>query len=229
MARAAAYILPAVPGKITTAHVSILRCPNLLCRKCTIHVSTSEGDKILSAGHESVMCSGESVIKSGHFHPIIEDITQIESYVPEQIRNDIYEACRIERLSPKASATLIRRALQGMLRDFWQVKPGRLVDEIKEIEPRVDPVTWQTIDSVRKIGNIGAHMEKDVNMIIDIDENEARLLIELVYTLINDWYTQREARKNRMNSIIAISQNKRNQQVSSQPNIPQQGQSPLMP
>ncbi len=53
---------------------------------------------------------------------------------------------------------------------------------------------WEAIDAVRKIGNIGAHMEEDVNFIIDVDEGEAEKLIELVEYLIEIWYIQK--RKN---------------------------------
>ena len=31
---------------------------------------------------------------------------------------------------------------------------------------------WQAIDAVRSIGNIGAHMEKDINLIVDVDPEE---------------------------------------------------------
>jgi len=39
----------------------------------------------------------------------------------------------------------------------------------------VDPLTWEAIDAVRKLGNIGAHMEKDINVIVDVDPEEAEL------------------------------------------------------
>jgi len=95
-----------------------------------------------------------------------------------------------------------------VLREFWNVKPGRLVDEIDQIKDKTDPLTWQAIDAVRKVGNIGAHMEKDINIIIDVDPNEAQLLIGLIKTLIRDWYIAREERKNRLNQITAIAQTK---------------------
>jgi hypothetical protein len=50
-------------------------------------------------------------------------------YVPQAIRQDYYEACLIKDLSPKASATLIRRCLQGMIRDFCKIRKDRLIDE----------------------------------------------------------------------------------------------------
>jgi len=55
---------------------------------------------------------------------------------------------------------------------YW-LKEGRLFDEVAELEGKVDAKTWQAIDSVRHVGNIGAHMEKDVNLIIDVDPEEA--------------------------------------------------------
>ena len=41
---------------------------------------------------------------------------------------------------------------------------------------------------IRKAGNIGAHMEKDISIIIDIDPGDARILIQLIETLIQKWY-----------------------------------------
>lgn len=131
------------------------------------------------------------------------------SFIPAQILEDYREACLIRDLSPKASATLARRCLQGIVRDFWSVKPGRLVDEIAAIKATVDPLTWDAIEAVRKIGNIGAHMEKDINVIVDVDRGEAALLIQLIETLLSEWYVQREERKKRMNSLISVAASKK--------------------
>jgi len=129
-------------------------------------------------------------------------------YVPQAIREDYGEACLIRDLSPKASATLSRRCLQGILRDFWKVKPGRLVDEIEQVKDKIDPITWDAIEAVRKLGNIGAHMEKDINVIVDVDPEEATLLIGLVETLLKEWYVAREERKARMTAVIAAAAKK---------------------
>jgi hypothetical protein len=129
--------------------------------------------------------------------------------VPQAIREDYGEACLIRDLSPKASATLSRRCLQGILRDFWKANPGRLADEIQEVKDRIDPVTWDAIQAVRKLGNIGAHMEKDINLIVDVDSEEAALLIGLVETLLKEWYVAREERKVRMAAVIAAAASKK--------------------
>lgn len=94
------------------------------------------------------------------------------------------------------------------MRDFWQVKSGRLVDEIEQIKDQVDPLTWDAIEAVRKVGNIGAHMEKDINVIVDVEPQEAELLIGLIETLIRDWYIAREERKARLNQISQLAQKK---------------------
>ena len=112
-------------------------------------------------------------------------------YIPLAIRDDYREARSIQTLSPKASATLARRCLQGMIRDFWGIAPDSLYHEIDSIKDRVSPDEWQSLHSIRSLGNIGAHMEKDVNLIIDIEEGEADAMLDLIELLLEDWYIRR--------------------------------------
>jgi hypothetical protein len=131
----------------------------------------------------------------------------LPDYVPKVIREDYYEACRIRDLSPKASATLARRCLQGMIRDFYGISKGRLIEEIKALEEKVDQDVWESIEAVRAVGNIGAHMEKDINMIIDVEPEEAQLLISLIEQLVDEWYVARDERRKRAEKLktLAIS------------------------
>jgi hypothetical protein len=129
-------------------------------------------------------------------------------YIPQPIRDDYLEACLIRDLSPKASATLSRRCLQGMIRDFWGVTKANLKEEIEAIEGKVDPLTWKAIDAVRKVGNIGAHMEKDINLIVDVDPDEASQLINLIEILIKDWYITRYEREKRLESVVEVGKKK---------------------
>jgi len=122
-------------------------------------------------------------------------------YIPRAIRSDYEEACAIRDLSPKASATLSRRCLQGMIRDFWSISRHRLVDEIAELEEKVDPGTWSAIDALRRLGNIGAHMEKDISVMVDVDPDEAALLICLIETLLHEWYIVRHDREERLQRL----------------------------
>jgi hypothetical protein len=129
-------------------------------------------------------------------------------YVPKPVLDDYQEACLIRDLSPKASATLARRCLQGMIRDFWGIRKARLVDEIDELRDRIDPLTWKAIDAVRSVGNIGAHMEKDINLIVDVEPEEAAKLIWLIEVLIRDWYITQHEREERLMGVVAVAEAK---------------------
>jgi hypothetical protein len=130
-------------------------------------------------------------------------------YIPEPVLQDYQEACLIRDLSPKASATLSRRCLQGMIRDFWEIRKDKLSQEIDALKDRVDGDTWNAIDGLRQIGNIGAHMEKDINLVLDVDPDEASLLIGLIETLLEDWYIARHDRQERMASIKGAAEKKK--------------------
>lgn len=132
-------------------------------------------------------------------------------YIPEQIRRDYEEANLILERSPKAAATLLRRCLQGMIHDFWGIKEKNLNAEVTQLKDKVTPIQWQAIDGLRKIGNIGAHMEKDVDLIIDIEPDEAQKLLKLIEMLLEKWYITRHDEEALLNEIIGIAESKEEQ------------------
>ena len=169
------------------------RCPNPKCRRISLEAeywSVSEGK------HRKWKIRPESSSK-----------TQPD-YIPEPIREDYYEACRIVALSPKASATLSRRCLQGMIRDYWDINEKWLVRELDALEERVDPETWDSIKAVKDIATFGAHPERDISLIVPISPHEARVLIELIEQLFDDWYVRRHMRKERAKKIKSIANDK---------------------
>ena len=133
---------------------------------------------------------------------------QFPDYIPEAIRNDYEEACAIVNLSPKASATLARRCLQGIIHDFWDIKLKNLNQEISALKDKIPLDLWSSIDALRQLGNIGAHMEKDTDVIVDIDPNEAESLIKLIELLMKEWYINREERKKLFSNIISTNKSK---------------------
>ena len=181
---------------------TIIVCPNDECKKLTFEV------KMYSASYGSAgyFRMGHS-LKSWQLIPPSK-AKVFPGYVPKAIREDYEEACLIENLSPKSSATLARRCLQGMIWDFWKVRKNRLIDEIEAIKDKVDPLTWEAIDAVRKLGNIGAHMEKDIDLIVDVEPEEASKLIWLIELLIRDWYIDRHERKESLKAIVAVGEAK---------------------
>lgn len=145
----------------------------------------------------------------------------LPDYVPAPIIEDYKEACRIKELSPKASATLARRCLQGMIRDFWTIRKARLIDEIKELEDKVDPEAWAAIDGVRSVGNIGAHMEADINLIVDVDPDEAGLMLELIETLVEEWYVARRNKQERFKAVSELAAKKKAARQNGSSQIPE--------
>ena len=133
---------------------------------------------------------------------------QFPEYIPRQIRQDYEEACAVLYLSPKSAATLARRCLQGMIRDYCGIVKGRLYDEITALKDKVQPDLWIAIDGLRQLGNIGAHMEKDTNLIVDIDADEAEKLIKLIELLMKEWYINREERNKLFGDILEINADK---------------------
>lgn len=178
-------------------------CPNPACRKYTLRVLLADFEY---SQHTGKWETGDT-IRVWDLVPASR-AKAYPNYIPTAILDDYNEACLTVELSPKASATLSRRCLQSIIRDFWKVKPGRLVDEIDQIKDKTDPSTWDAIDSVRRVGNIGAHMEKDINGMVDVDPNEAAMLIELIEMLLVEWYVAREKRNSRLIKIKSIADGK---------------------
>lgn len=174
-----------------TITISFFRCPG--CKKHTIN--------ILGVGTEVK----DQVVR---FQPK-NSAKVYPEFIPQSIRTDYEEACGILELSPKASATISRRCLQGMIRDFWKVSGKRnLKDEIDAIDDRVDPDVKLVLDSLRQLGNIGAHPEKDINLIVDIEPGEAKMLITFIEYLLEEWYIKQQKTKDMMDAINQINDGK---------------------
>lgn len=177
--------------------IDVYHCPN--CEKYTV-ISTLIGSSYNNK--VEVMLYPDSKAK------------QYPDYVPQAIRNDYEEAHKILYLSPKSSATLSRRCIQGMIRNKWSINRKNLNEEIDAIKDNIEPSLYSSIDALRKLGNIGAHMEKDINLIIDIDPKEAVKLVKLVEILIHEWYIVPHDRELLFNEITDINSSKQEQRKS---------------
>jgi hypothetical protein len=191
--------------------IQAFACANPECREITLHVAFTQGEGSWDSYRPKL------AVQEYRLRPESSAKPQPD-YIPKAIREDYYEACRIRDLSPKSSATLARRCLQGMIRDFCGIRKGRLFDEIEELRERVEQgnspqgvvhESVDAIDHVRSIGNIGAHMENDVNLIIEIDPGEAQALIELAEMLLAEWYVARKSREDRFAAVAAIGKQKK--------------------
>lgn len=198
--------------KFTGAVITSVSCSNDSCKELTIIVSFNRAT-MHSSGQ--IFVSDEEIEVIGQRPSSLRLIQP--NYIPAPIVQDYYEACDILKLSPKASATLSRRCLQGVIRDFCGISKPRLIEEIKELKKRIGSSTApqgvtgdivDAIDAVREIGNIGAHMEADINVIIDVDPNEARSLLSLVELLFKEWYVARHDRQQRISAVLGIANEK---------------------
>ena len=180
-------------------------CANPECKKPTVH---AEVKRMKYVGLDLAFTKDEPLFSQ---RLIPESLAKPQpKYIPAPLREDYVEACRIRDLSPKASATLARRCIQGMIRDFCGISKGSLFAEINELKKIVDgdkapkdisEESVEAIDHVRSIGNIGAHMEKDINLNVPVEPEDAQVLIDLIESLFDEWYVARNKRKERFASL----------------------------
>jgi hypothetical protein len=202
------YIVPS----LTVLNVGLglgfaaLACPNTSCRGFSLAVRLTGRDK---NGNEGQSLQTWKLLPESSAKPQPE-------YIPNQIVEDYQQACRIKELSPKASAALSRRCLQGIIRDFHGIKKGSLAEEINALKGTIPTIEWDAIDALRSVGNIGAHMEKDVNLIIDVEPEEAEKLITLIEYIFRQWYIRRHDDEESLAAMKKIAENKAAQRKPSE-------------
>lgn len=178
-------------------------CPNKCCKKTTIKASLlKRSDFMLGVGN--MHQKPEAIpIWEKTLQPDIQNAIVLPGYIPECLREDYYEAYKIVELSPKSSATLTRRCLQGMIHDFWNIKKKNLFCEIEELEKndKIDGETKRILEIIREIGNKGAHLEKDVNLIVDIEKEDAKVLLNLLENLFQNWYIAKHEQEERIKKL----------------------------
>ena len=204
--------------KSIALQVKSIFCQNQQCKELTLTVCLknksyeADGQPFLKKPSLEELITGNQAIKEWRLLPDSMAKPQPE-YIPESIRKDYEEACKIVHLSPKASAVLSRRCLQSMIRKFCKIQENTLYDEINKLKNKltnnqapqgVTEETIEAIDSIRKIGNIGAHMKEKTGILIDIEPKEATLLIELIEMLFKDWYIARHERQKKLKKIRKI-------------------------
>jgi len=198
--------------------VGATACANEDCGEVSVRAAIYDGGDAWSSDSDNYQpYKSGAPLEEWNLRPQSEAKPQ-SAVVPESIREDYYECCLIRNLSPKASATLARRCLQGMIRDFCGISRKRLVDEIRALAEAVEagkapvgvtPDAIEAIDAVRAIGNIGAHMGNDINVIVDVDPGEAQALIELLELLFEEWYVARQRRQERLAAVKALAESKK--------------------
>ncbi|MBV1918575.1 MAG: DUF4145 domain-containing protein [Sphingomonadaceae bacterium] len=192
--------------------VSAIRCAAEDCKKISATVDLLVGEH-WDYGHAKIEGSefyAAQIYPGKHGKPFPEA-------VPAACLEDYDEAWAIIDLSPKSSATLARRCLQTMIRDFCDIRERSLFAEIETLERRlaeddlprgVEEETIEAMRALKNIGNLGAHMTERGGEILDVEPGEAQALLALIEMLFTDWYVARARRRERLARVLEIDASK---------------------
>ena len=173
----------------------ILYCANFDCAKSSLWISYFD-----RKGKEQEV----RLVPKSSAKPLPE-------YIPKGLREDYEEACLILEDSPKASAALARRCLQGMIRDYWGVKKGNLFKEIKAIEKKIEPNLYAALLGIKDIGNVGSHPQS----IVGVDKHDAYNVVSLLESLFKLWYVSRHTINEEMSAVSQRAQCKKQEEEMS--------------
>ena len=113
--------------------------------------------------------------------------------VPAELAEDYNEACLVLEDSPKASAALSRRCLQGLLRaqGFTQHDLAKAIDAVLA-SGKLPSGLAHNVDAIRNIGNFAAHPMKDTNSgaILPVEPHEAEWNLDVLEGLFDYYYVQ---------------------------------------
>lgn len=124
-------------------------------------------------------------------------------YVPADPVQDYSEAVMIADLSPRASLTLSRRALQGLIRlKFPKTKQGALYNEINSLDDIVTGPEKAALHALRDLGNIGAH-PKDIAE--QVTQEEAMHATKIIEFIIKKWYIEPHEDNEALEQIVSDS------------------------
>lgn len=187
-------------------------CPSKNCRQYAIKIDFFKRVRPSEMGGSLYAWPNGDNVLSFRLRP--RDSAQpMPEYIPKFIRDDYREACLILRDSPKASAALSRRCIQGIIRDFFDITKGTLHGEIQALQEKLPRDLWEAVDSMRKVGNIGAHCEKDVNVIVDVSSEAAHTLTKLIELLLKETYVREHDRKELIVKVNEAATDVKNQQA----------------
>lgn len=124
-------------------------------------------------------------------YPALESSQQLPTDVPDHFRNDFYEAALVVGISPKASAALSRRLLEGILVENGAPSHKNLFEQITHaVSNGIPSYISDELDYIRKIGKFAAHAKSDraTGEIIDVDKEEAEAMLSIIDLLCDHYY-----------------------------------------
>lgn len=163
------------------------------CSRCQTPIRGEERDPMV------IFLGGEPSPPASHCpncgtpYPWVRKTPQeLPEDVPEDLKCEYLEACTVLNASPKASAALSRRCLQNLLRNYVNIKPSNLSDEIEAVLPSLPTELANEVDAIRNIGNFAAHPNKSQSTgdIIDVEPGEAEWSLEVLAKLLTYYFSE---------------------------------------
>ncbi|MBO6301011.1 MAG: DUF4145 domain-containing protein [Ruminiclostridium sp.] len=178
--------------------ITMTKCPYKKCGKPTITID-----------HITDMASDNKeayIDNSDLIHQVMPkcNAKPFPKYVPQHIISDYREAITVLDMSPKASAVLSRRCIDEIITNHFGVTGGSLYDKINAIKNKVSGKLLDAIDSLRKIGNLGAHLKIESNVIVEVSKEEAKAFLWLIEYIIDEWYVQEHEKAEMIEKIAQL-------------------------
>jgi DNA-directed RNA polymerase subunit RPC12/RpoP len=174
------------------------QCPNCKARFAVrddemaiilAHIGDDE-ETIEVEAHICPECGQRIIYAEGRrVHPGDQERIDFSGYVPPALLRDYEEAQKVIDASPKASAMLGRRCLQGLLREQFGVERKSLDQEIDYVlrSNLLPSYLGDDLDAIRLIGNFAAHPMKSerTGEILDVEPGEAHWTIKVLEGLFD--------------------------------------------
>lgn len=175
-------------GKDRDGHWSIEQTTCPACTKFVLTLTPSKWNGGAWTSKKPIMIYPKTISRS-----------PLSPLVDQKFSKDYNESCLVLSDSPKASAALSRRCLQNLLREKACVTPNDLSKEIQQVidSGKLPTHLSESIDSVRNIGNFGAHPIKSTNTgeVVDVETGEAEWLLDTLESLFDFYFVQPELAK----------------------------------
>jgi uncharacterized protein DUF4145 len=212
-----AFTLQFAADKVFAERLQTLACRN--CRKITSIFSLSRV-QLDSTGNITRDPSNHSNVITNVTYRTIQVLPTSSApkfpdsvRVPAPITKDLEEAHAIRDLSPRAAAVLGRRCVQSIMRDYYEVKKQRTLHaEIESARSKGMPgALFDALMAVKLLGNIGAHPEQDIDLIVDVAEDEVAVLLDVVEHLVANTYVKRADEEALLRKVKEIADAKRSE------------------
>ena len=175
--------------KVKTLIYSIT-CNNPKCNKTTVIAVNDDGEQIDILPSKYQKC--------------------FPNYIPQPIIRDFQEGVSIINYSPRASAILFRKCLEGMIKNCFGVCEKKLYDSIDKIfkNNQISAGQKEMLDSIRRIGNICAHFQSEDNSLFDYTSDEVNKIKDVLEYLFEEWYIEPNRRKKLQEEISQMANKK---------------------